>query len=49
MCDVAMGLTCIDDDVQKEDEIQGLAAIRALADLPDPTHTSVSVITGPKV
>jgi len=33
----------------KEDEIQGLAAVRTLADLPDPTHTSVSVVTGPKV
>ncbi|KAI0798566.1 NAD-P-binding protein [Irpex lacteus] len=33
----------------KETEIQGVAAIRALADLPDPTHTSVSVITGPKI
>lgn len=35
--------------MQKETELQGLAAVRALADLPDPTHTSVSVITGPKV
>lgn len=34
---------------QKENEIQGVAAIRALADLPDPTNTSISVITGPKV
>lgn len=33
----------------KENEIQGIAAVRALADLPDPTHTSVSVVTGPKV
>ena len=34
---------------QKENEIQGVAAVRALADLTDPTNTSVSVITGPKV
>lgn len=33
----------------KESEIQGVAAVRALAELPDPTHTSVSVITGPKI
>ncbi|KAI0688186.1 NAD-P-binding protein [Cytidiella melzeri] len=33
----------------KETEIQGVAAIRALSDLPDPTNTSVSVITGPKI
>ena len=34
---------------QKESEIQGIAAVKTLADLPDPSHTSVSVITGPKV
>ncbi|KAI0339973.1 NAD(P)-binding protein [Trametopsis cervina] len=33
----------------KETEIQGIAAVRALADLPDPTNTHVSVITGPKI
>lgn len=33
----------------KETEIQGVTAIRALSDLPDPTNTSVSVITGPKI
>ncbi|EKM54712.1 uncharacterized protein PHACADRAFT_258728 [Phanerochaete carnosa HHB-10118-sp] len=33
----------------KESEIQGLAAVPTLANLPDPTHTSVSVVTGPKV
>ena len=35
--------------IQKETELQGLTAVRTLADLPDPAHTSVSVITGPKV
>ena len=34
---------------QKEDELQGVTAVRTLADLPDPTHTSVSIITNPKV
>lgn len=34
---------------QKEDELAGVTAVRTLADLPDPTHTSVSIITNPKV
>ncbi|KAH9932436.1 CoA binding domain-containing protein [Fomitopsis serialis] len=33
----------------KEDELAGVTAIRTLADLPDPTHTSVSIITNPKI
>ncbi|GJE92777.1 CoA-binding protein [Phanerochaete sordida] len=33
----------------KETEIQGHPTVRALADLPDPSHTSVSVVTGPKI
>jgi predicted CoA-binding protein len=33
----------------KESEIEGLTPIKALADLADPTTTSVSVVTPPKV
>lgn len=33
----------------KEDELAGVTAIRTLAGLPDPTHTSVSIITNPKI
>ncbi|KAF9818137.1 hypothetical protein IEO21_02979 [Rhodonia placenta] len=33
----------------KEDELEGVKAVRALADLPDPSHTSVSIITNPKI
>ncbi|TCD64840.1 hypothetical protein EIP91_003588 [Steccherinum ochraceum] len=33
----------------KEDELEGLATIRALADLPEPTKTSVSIITPGKI
>ncbi|EKM54815.1 uncharacterized protein PHACADRAFT_258933 [Phanerochaete carnosa HHB-10118-sp] len=33
----------------KEDELEGITALRALTDLPDPTKTSVSIITPAKV
>ncbi|KIP06102.1 hypothetical protein PHLGIDRAFT_19525 [Phlebiopsis gigantea 11061_1 CR5-6] len=33
----------------KETELEGVAVLHALADLPSPTQTSVSVITPPKV
>ncbi|KAJ6557411.1 CoA binding domain-containing protein [Mycena vulgaris] len=33
----------------KADEIQGIKCVKALSDLPDPTHTSVSIVVPPKV
>ncbi|PCH36021.1 NAD(P)-binding protein [Wolfiporia cocos MD-104 SS10] len=33
----------------KEDELEGVPTIRSLADLSDPAHTSVSIITNAKI
>ncbi|KAI0929851.1 hypothetical protein AcV5_006704 [Taiwanofungus camphoratus] len=33
----------------KENELEGVSTVRSIADLPDPSHTSVSIITNPKV
>ncbi|KZS98548.1 NAD-P-binding protein [Sistotremastrum niveocremeum HHB9708] len=33
----------------KEDELEGISTLRTLGDLPDPSETSVSIITPPKV
>ncbi|KII92700.1 hypothetical protein PLICRDRAFT_37492 [Plicaturopsis crispa FD-325 SS-3] len=33
----------------KEDELEGLATVRAVSDLPSPSETSISIITSPKV
>lgn len=36
-------------DGQKETELEGLAAIKSLYELKDPSHISVSVVTPAKV
>jgi hypothetical protein len=37
------------DELQKEDELEGLSTLQTLSDLPSPQITSVSIITPPKV
>ncbi|KDQ55693.1 hypothetical protein JAAARDRAFT_37108 [Jaapia argillacea MUCL 33604] len=33
----------------KEDELEGIATVRTLADLPSPSETAISIITPPKI
>jgi acyl-CoA synthetase (NDP forming) len=33
----------------KETELEGIATVKSISDLPAPTETSISIITNPKV